>query len=276
MTYRLRPRETGLWPTNVRADLTYTDAYGRPGALVFPVPRVLVRAPETPSPTPTPPTPTATPSPTATPPPRWTIYLPLLLRERCDNDRLHITLVIDASSSMTLPFGPGTETKLAAARAAARAMLDQVDLGRDTVGLVQFNHSARSLAHGSDRAALEAALAGLSVEQGTRIDLGLSVGLADARAARERPGARQVLVLLTDGTPDPGTATDALAAAEAVRLDGVTLYTVAVGADADRPFLSLAAADPARAFYVADGGELVRLYDRLGATLVPCVPSWAR
>jgi hypothetical protein len=85
-----------------------------------------------------------------------------------------------------------------------------------------------------------------------------------------------VLVLLSDGAPDPGTATDALGAAQAVRDEGVTLHTVAVGDDADRSFLRQAAGEPSRAHFVADGAELLRLYQRLAATLLPCVPSWVR
>jgi uncharacterized protein YegL len=275
MAYRLQPQEPGLWPTNVRADLAYTDAYGRPGTLVFPIPQVRVLAPATPTPTPTPLVPTQTPPPTPTPLPHWEVYLPLLLRETCDNDHLHLTLVLDASSSMTAPLGSGSETKLDAAKAAARAFLAGVDLSRDSVGLVQFNNRARRLAHGNNRATLTAALDAITMAQGTRIDLGLTEGLADVRASRSRPGAHEVLILLSDGAPDPGTATDALTAAQAVRDDGITLYTVAVGADADRAFLRQAAGDASRAFFVSDGGELVRLYERLAATLVPCA-VWGR
>jgi Mg-chelatase subunit ChlD len=45
LRYRLRPTEAGVWPTNVRADLRYTDGLGATGELPFPVPEVEVREP---------------------------------------------------------------------------------------------------------------------------------------------------------------------------------------------------------------------------------------
>jgi Mg-chelatase subunit ChlD len=69
--YRIRPLETGSWPTNLEAAVSYEDEAGHGGRIVFPVPRVRVLA-ATPTATvipsstasPTPTTSTATPSPT--------------------------------------------------------------------------------------------------------------------------------------------------------------------------------------------------------------------
>jgi len=283
ITYRVRPEEAGYWPTNVQAVLDFLDGFDNPGRLVFPVPVVRVLGPPTPTPTETPtatPTPTLTPTPvpsasaTPTPTPSWAIYLPLLLRERCESTRLDITLVVDASSSMELPFHAGSGTKIDAARAAARAFLDRIDLGRDRVGLVVFHSEAWIAASGSDRAALLAAVDGLRTAPGTRIDQGLAKAMEDVEAARARPGGRQVVILLSDGAPTAGTADAALAWAQAVRDAGATLFTVAVGDDADRAFLRQAAGAADRAYSVSDGPALVDVYERLGRELAPCVPSW--
>lgn len=44
LAFRVRPDEVGRWPTNTSADLTYSDGFGEPGALQFPVPVVEVYA----------------------------------------------------------------------------------------------------------------------------------------------------------------------------------------------------------------------------------------
>ncbi|RIL08748.1 hypothetical protein DCC79_13015 [bacterium] len=42
LTYQLRPRQAGTWPTNVRADLVFEDGFGNRGQKTFPVPTVKV------------------------------------------------------------------------------------------------------------------------------------------------------------------------------------------------------------------------------------------
>lgn len=281
LRYRLRPEQVGRWPTNVEAWSEYRDGYGNPGRVDFPVPMVRVLGPATPTPPPTEtPTATATPSPTplptATPTPRpKPVYLPLLLHEHCDKQWLHIMLILDASSSMNDPFRAGEAgSKLEAARAAALGFLDRIDLARDQVTLVRFASTASVIASGQDRAALQAALEGLGLEPGTRIDLGLRSAMAFRSGQGQHPHRRDVMVLLSDGRPSPESRAEAEASVAELHAAGVTLYTVAVGADADRAFLERAAGSPTRAFVASDGEELTRLYAGLAATLAPCVPSW--
>jgi len=76
----VQPLQTDRWPTNVWAVADYTDGWGTPGQIVFPMPEVEVVAP---TPTPPEPTPTREPTRTATPTVpsgRSTIYLPMTLR----------------------------------------------------------------------------------------------------------------------------------------------------------------------------------------------------
>jgi Mg-chelatase subunit ChlD len=290
LSYRVRPDEVGDWPTNVEADLDYLDGLGHPGRLVFPIPRVRVLGPtptptDTPTPTPTPtdtPTPTpsstatATPTPTASPTPLpAAIYLPLLIREKCDASRLHVILVLDTSTSMAEPFRAGDRPKIEALRDAVRAFLRGSRLGRDTVTLVRFSGDAGVAASGSDRALLERAVDGLALTPGTRIDLGLELARRQAAPAGSRPEERTVVVLLSDGSPTQGTRGAALASAAALQQSEITLYTVAVGADADIALMGEMAGSPDRALVAADAETLVGLYARVAGLLAPCVPSWA-
>ncbi len=291
LSYRVRPQQVGYWPTNVQALLDYIDGLGHPGQLVFPVPHVRVLGPtptpsdtptptiaptDTPTPTPTPSrTPTAPPIPTVTPTPTPAdIYLPLVIREKCDASRLHVILVLDTSTSMAEAFRPGDRPKIEALREAVRAFLAGSRLDRDTTTLVRFSGDAGVVASGSDRAALEQAVDGLALTPGTRIDLGLEVAHGLVPPAGRQPELRTVIVLLSDGAPTPGTRDAALAAAGALRESAVTLYTVAVGADADRALMAQIAGHPDRALVAEDGATLVRLYEQVAGRLAPCVPSW--
>jgi hypothetical protein len=57
-SFDLKPQSLGRWPTNTEAVTTFTDGWGRPWRLVFPVPEVeVVAAAPTLEPTPVPPTP---------------------------------------------------------------------------------------------------------------------------------------------------------------------------------------------------------------------------
>ncbi len=42
LSYRIRPTQVGLWPTNESATLEYVDGFGNGGRLVFPIPKVRV------------------------------------------------------------------------------------------------------------------------------------------------------------------------------------------------------------------------------------------
>lgn len=279
LSYRLEPQEVGYWPTNVSAELDYVDGLGHPGRLVFPIPYVRVLGPTpTPSATPTPsvtPSPSPSPIPSATPSPApKRLYLPLLIREHCDEAGLHFLLVLDVSSSMADPFAPGGEPKIEALRQAVRGFLESARLERDRVTLIAFHAEAALLASGSDRAALLRAASALGTAPGTRIDRGLALArsVIDQTA---RPATRPIVVLLSDGSPSPGSAAATRAEAAALRDAGTALYTIAVGADADRELLAELAGSADRAYRAEDPDALRRLYAEVVAGLQPCLPSWA-
>jgi Mg-chelatase subunit ChlD len=254
LSYQLLPQAAGRWATNVRAGASYVDGWEDRGLVTFPVPEVDVVPPPTASPTATQPAtatarpttpPTTTPSPTAAPRVVQAVYLPRLVLSRCTAVRspMEVALVLDTSASMGQVLEPGGGTRLAAARSAARALVDQLEPG-DRVAVVAFNGQARTvLALTDDPAAALVALDGLTLGQGSRLDLGLAV--ATAALAERRPGAAAGLVLFSDGraSVDAGTVR---AAADAAWSAGITIHSIATGADADAQLLADLSRDAAR------------------------------
>ncbi len=282
LSFRLEPLVAGVWPTNIEARGAYTDGLGYDGSILFPVPYVEVIGP-TPSPTASsepsatvPPTasatPTATPSPTrvprtASPTPTGPrrLFLPVLFYEQCIPKArpVDVALAIDTSSSML-------GAKLEAAKTAAGAFLDQLDLRRDRAAVVGFGATAR-LAQplSADRSALDGALAALGPGVGTRIDEGLWAALNELTGARRRAGADPVIVLLTDGRPQEGTEGRIRQASALARQLGVAVYAVGLGEDVLPEVLRDIAGDPSRVFLAPDARDLADIYRQV-ARVIPC------
>lgn len=238
----------------------------------------------TPRPTSTPTrTPSSTPAPSSTPtssstlPPTATdvpkpAYLPIALTERCDPTRVRadVALVLDASSSMT-------GDKLEAAKAAAIAFIAAMRLPEDRVGVAVFNReAARVHALSGDADSLIAAIEGISVSPGTRIDRGLEAGLDVLADARKDEFVTPVLVLLTDGIQDAEPWRPAEIATEA-RKDGIVLHVVGLGVDVDSDFLRDVAGGPDRLHLSPGPAELAAIYTGI-ARSIPCPPAafWGR
>jgi Mg-chelatase subunit ChlD len=225
LSYRLVPQAAGTWPTNVRADADYRDAWGQAGRLSFPVPQVRV----------------------------WDrgqlterVYLPFAADGACFRGAqdLDVVLALDSSESMSEPAGPAG-TKLDAARLAALGFVRLLRLPRDRVAVVAFNATAW-VATGltGDGAAIQAGLGRLTAAPGTRLDLGLSASSAEL-ARHGRPEARRVVVLLTDGR-QTGETQPVRLIAERLRSDGVVVHAIGLGAQVDAGLLTAAAGDPRR------------------------------
>ncbi len=279
-SFRVRPTQEGLWPTNVRAQARLTDGWGRPATVDFPVPKVRVYGePPTPTPTRTQ-TPTVTPTPTATATATATrepqaLYLPLLLHLRCgDTERnADVVLVLDASTSMSETTSPGGPSKLQAAKDAARVFLGQLVPGRDQAALVQFNSEATLLVPLTDQPA--AAIAGLdriSQAGGTAIDKALLAGAAALQVPQRRPSNNAVLVLLTDGEPT-GTTREQVLAAAVTAQEQALVFTIGLGQAVDQELLRAIASRPSGFFYAPDTSQLAIIYAQI-AYEIPCRPGW--
>ncbi len=236
LRYTLRPRQAGLWPTNVQADARFTDAKGQPGQLVFPVPEVEVLRPAA-------------------------IFLPLLTRNGCrpETRPQDLILVIDASSSMQEP-ALGGGTKLDAVRRAAGRFVATLDLDLHRIGVVEFNDRARSLIGLShERGDIERGLAELTIGTGTRIDRGL-VEAHRMLLVQRRPAARPVVLLLTDGQQAGGFEADMQARAAELHRMGVLFFVVGLGTDVDHDRLRAVAGSPDRYFVSPDDRNLGAIY----------------
>ena len=155
LSYRLRPRQVGTWPTNVEASAPYRDALGNDGRLIFPVPVVEVydagaRA-----------------------------FLPFAAARGClrDTTPLDVVVVVDTLDQHDRRGADGM-TKLATAREAIAGFLALLRWPSDHAALVSFDSAERGTHLTGDPEALRTALAGMTTAEGTHIDL----GLAEARA----------------------------------------------------------------------------------------------
>lgn len=247
--------------------------------VLAPTPTPTVTPSSTPSPTPTAsPTATATATPTATPsatpsptPIPRPVYLPLLLRERCPERwrPIDAVLVLDASGSMREPTDRG-RSKLEAARDGARAFLAGMRLGPegDRAAIVSFNAGGAVLAGlGSGPAELERALAAMSSQPGSRIDLGLAAAEQAFVQGGAAAGRRRVLVLLSDGLVNGATPVDVRLRAERLAAGAVSLWTVGLGAQIDRDLLRAVAGDDARYLEAPEAEALAGLYAGLAERL---------
>jgi Mg-chelatase subunit ChlD len=284
LAYTVRPQQLGLRPTNIDASAEFQDGLDRAGRLRFPVPQVDVlglppTATRTPTrfPTQTPrPTNTATPTDTPTPPPA--IYLPITLRQRCEDEniRADVAIVMDTSGSMLLPARADdpNHTRLAAAVDAAKKSVDiLLALVGNRVAIVSFNEAAAIVQPlTGDRAALLAALDGLTTFQGTRIDLGLQRATEALTGPDGNPANNRVLVLLTDGRASGVDNATVLATADQAKAAYIRVFTIGMGSaeDIDAELLRAVASRPEYYYPAPDAAGLAAIYEQIAYT-IKCV-----
>lgn len=240
ISYKVRPQQVGRRPTNVRAELTYQDAAGEAGRVLFPVPEITVF-------------------------PARDLFMPIAYRNSCKPQRLDVILAIDTSGSMTEAAVPGgSQTKLQAAVSAAQSFLTNMSFPGDQAAIVSFNETARvAQPLTSSRAALGFALNGLSTKTGTRIDRGIESAMGELLGGRARRGNKPVLVLLTDGRPTAGTEAEVAKDAASARSLGFTIFAIGLGPDLDKKLLVQVAGRADQAFFAPDGSTLKRIYDQV-------------
>lgn len=174
-------------------------------------------------------------------------------------------LILDVSPSMDAP-------KLGELNAATAALLAELGAPANRrafwVSAVVFASSAK--VHLPPRCAAdvrpeEIAVAGGGVGSGTNINAGLRAALAEAEKPT-LPGtwARPISVLMSDGQDNPGC--NALPAAIALKAK-MDLICVGFGAGADMDLLARLATSPGHAVRCANGAELRRWFQAVGATM---------
>ncbi len=226
LRYGVEPLRRGEQPTNVEANAEYVDGLEREGRLRFPVPEIEVLDLR---PTPTP---TLTPFPTATPtplPPR-PIFLPVVVKQRCIDEAIgtDVVLVMDNSGSMNESTREDGPTKMEAAVAAAKALVERMRTS-DRAAIVVF-HDVAVLVQGltSDTGLLSDRLNSIETESGTRIDLGLREAIVELEGERKVEGSTRVIVLLTDGKSSVDDEVVLAVAAEAATVTE-SLFVIGLG-----------------------------------------------
>lgn len=174
---------------------------------------------------------------------------------RGERTPLDVTLVIDTSGSMR-------GEKIESVKVAASAFVEDLS-DDDLITLVDFDDGATVLISDSapNQNVIETILR-LDDDGGTDIEFGLGVGL---REAQNDEGRRRVIVLLSDGqSAMPSDIRDAYSAR--YNLDGITVFTIAYGNDADLTTLTGIANAFGGQTFDGDVAEIGRIYDQLAIT----------
>lgn len=183
----------------------------------------------------------------------------LNLPSKLDIPSVGMALVIDRSGSMDMAHdmrGGGVK-KIELAKEAASLAVAQLS-ERDYAGVITFDDAATwvvELQPIGDPTQFKSRIGGVTSGGGTNI----YVGLAPAVEALITSKAKSKhIVLLTDGVSAPG---DYEGLIKKMSDNGVTLSTVAVGADADTGLMqSLAALGKGRYYYTEDGNALPQIF----------------
>ena len=174
--------------------------------------------------------------------------------------RSDVVLAIDRSASMR-------GAKLSAARDAALAFAAQMDPLLARVAVVGFaGRAERLLPLTSDRNRILDAVLDLRIEEWTDVVAALDASHAALTGGLGRPDVKRVIVLLTDGRhwdPLRGEVVDPPglpAVLERLRSDGIEVYAVGLGDDANAPLLRAVAGDESRYLRSPTTGELRTVY----------------
>jgi uncharacterized protein YegL len=158
-------------------------------------------------------------------------------------DRIAYNICIDVSGSMS------SEGRMAAARLAAQALVDQAEIREISagkfstfVGVTSFSSSAsvvvpmREIRSQSDKNAIKAAIAGLTPSGSTAIGDGAALALGQVGTVSNEFGVTRMVFLLSDGANNSGVPPSSVIPNYVAAK--VPLFTFAMGAGADRSTLS--------------------------------------
>lgn len=203
------------------------------------------------------------------------MYVTILFNDKCFQRFTDTVLVIDASTTMLRP-GEDGRTKLEAAKAAARAFMDELEFTADPIGrhdqvaLVWFNDRA-VVEHGltNNRAALEQALNRIRPVEGSRLDLGLLEAHKELILSAYRVLANNpVIVFLSDGIPNRTTVEETIRQADAAKMDAISVFTVGFGEDVRDEVMSRIASQPDMYYRSSGNRDLERIYRLIAGDVV--------
>ena len=217
-----------------------------------PVPTITPTPTDTATPTPTPTdTPTPTPTPTIVP---------------CIPQRLlaDVVLVTDTSSSME------SATKLPDSIRALKAFVDML-VAPNQMAIVWFARTAGINEKGltTDRLHLFDVIDRLQTNQGTSIDQGLLRAREELASSRHIPTHSRVVVLMSDGGQNGVSENEVLRIANEAKAEGVNIFTIGLGEDADKELLKAIASRPEQSYIAPTSADLEAIYQQV-ARDIPC------
>jgi len=173
-----------------------------------------------------------------------------------------VVLVIDHSGSMA-------GAKMDAAKDAAKAFVDFMDLGQDRVGVAAFNQAARLAQPLSGNATnIRQAIDALVAGGGTDIAAGLDTARLELTGPRRRASAASVIVLLTDGiSPAP----PAGRAADQAKLEGARVFAIGVGDGVNDALLRAVASAPGDYYFAPGPADLEGIYRTVAQRIAAAV-----
>jgi uncharacterized protein YegL len=183
-----------------------------------------------------------------------------------------IYLVLDMSGSMGDTSPGGTSLKIDDAKKSGAEFVTIINPdanGNFTIGLVAFDsdiytkvhltHSSSDLLSGID-----------SLAPGSKTAMSDALKVASELLVKEsRPGARRVILLMTDGLTNDDKVSTPDEAMELAKTNGIEVYAVAFGSDADTGLLqTIAQRTGGEYFFASTGDELVKSFGTVANTLV--------
>ena len=187
------------------------------------------------------------------------VEVTLSVSGRCDlrvMPPLDITIVVDASGSMA-------GDQIQQVRQSVQDFIQALDLRESRVGLVTFNRNASNVvALSHQEAEIWRALRSLRPFGDSRIDMGLQATL-DAWLSTRRTEVEQVMILLSDGKSDREPA---LAVADRLKAEGMRIFTVSNGYEAESlDLMRDIASDPAYLYRADNARFLYQVFDSIAA-----------
>jgi len=189
---------------------------------------------------------------------------------------LDVMMVFDRSDSMSYDSWPNPIQPLEDAQVGTVAFIDVLNTGNDQVGLVDFYQYAE-LTHGltTDFSAVKDSVNEMWLDGWTNIGAGIDTAHAELMD-NGRTDIKKVIILLSDGNPNkPHNSHDAeefaVAQANQAKADGVVIYTIGWGDDANDSFLEGLASSPSNYYFAPTSAGLENAYMQLAATV--CVPE---
>ncbi|MFN2114459.1 MAG: vWA domain-containing protein, partial [Anaerolineae bacterium] len=153
---------------------------------------------------------------------------------------------------------------------AAHSFVADTDLALHRVGIVGFasSPSPSPIGLSQDSAAINGAIDALSISPGT--DIAAAIDAAALLLEDRRVDALPVVILMSDGSPNspsPDPRAAAITSANFAKLDGIVIYTIGLGSDADYSLMEALASSPDQYYYAPDGADLTAIYEDIAVVV---------